>query len=167
MASRPEQLRRPGDESRRSRESLRAAVDRIGPIGVCARVAVGTTLIALAVFWNDATVGDALLGLVAMPAIVTVLTAAYARSSRPALRATGPVGHALNCAVFVPLFIFSATSEPAFLFYGTSMLVAAAHRAGGCEVTAISNVALERDDQVGCVPFAPIDLLEDRLRSRR
>jgi hypothetical protein len=36
--------------------------------------------------------------------------------------------------------------------------VAAARRSGGCEVTVIANAALRRDDQIGCVLFAPIDL---------
>lgn len=36
----------------------------------------------------------------------------------------------------------------AFLFYGASMLLAAACRNGGCEVTALSNAALGRDDDV-------------------
>ena len=44
------------------------------------------------------------------------------------------------------------------------MLVAAVRRSGGCELTAISNAVLDRDDQVGCVLFAPIDLTEARLR---
>jgi len=70
-------------------------------------------------------------------------------------------GRALvNAAVFTPLFLIPATAGGAFLFYGSSMLVAAARRSGGCEVTAIANVALGRDDQVGCVLFAPIDAVE-------
>jgi hypothetical protein len=66
----------------------------------------------------------------------------------------------VNAAVFTPLFLIPATAGGAFLFYGSSMLVAAARRSGGCEVTAIANVALGRDDQVGCVLFAPIDAVE-------
>ena len=33
----------------------------------------------------------------------------------------------------------------------------------GCEVLAISNWLLRRDDQVGCVVFSPIDAAEARL----
>jgi len=95
-----------------------------------------------------------------MPALVVgVLTLRARRSSEP-LSATGPVGHALNLAVLIPLFTLPATAGAAFLFYGASMLVAAARRSGGCEVTAISNTLLRRDDQVGCPLFAPVDALD-------
>jgi hypothetical protein len=62
------------------------------------------------------------------------------------------------------LFVIPATVGAALLFYGASMIVAALRRAGGCEVTALSNALLHRDDQVGCVLFAPIDLAEQRAR---
>jgi hypothetical protein len=136
----------------------------IGPIGAFARVAVGVTFIYLALFWNDASLADPFVGLVVMPHVVTGLLAVRARRSRRPLRAIGPVGHIANAAVCVPLFAHPATVGSALLFYGASMLVAAARRSGGCELTAISNAVLDRDDQVGCVLFAPIDLTEARLR---
>jgi hypothetical protein len=34
----------------------------------------------------------------------------------------------------------------------------------GCEVLALSNWLLRRDEQVGCVVFFPIDQLEHHLR---
>jgi hypothetical protein len=40
------------------------------------------------------------------------------------------------------------------------MLLAAARGYAGCEVLAISNWLLRRDDQVGCMRFAPIDHVE-------
>ncbi len=40
------------------------------------------------------------------------------------------------------------------------MLVAAARGYAGCEVLAVSNLLLRRDDQVGFAPFWPIDTLE-------
>jgi hypothetical protein len=134
----------------------------IGPIGVFARIAVGITLISLALFWRDPSWTDALIGLVVMPHVVIAGLALRARHVRKSLRATGPLAHVANAAVFVPLFAHPATAGGAFLFYGGSMLVAAARRTGGCEVTAISNAALDRDDQVGCVLFAPIDFAEAR-----
>lgn len=136
----------------------------IGPAGVFARAAVGLTLIYLAFFWNDPGWADPLFAFVVIPAAVTGLLALRARRTQRPLRATGPVGHAANAAVFVPLFAHPATVGTALLFYGGSMLVAAAHRSGGCEVTAIPNALLDRDDQVGCVLFAPVDLAEARLR---
>jgi hypothetical protein len=44
------------------------------------------------------------------------------------------------------------------------MIVAATRRGGGCEITAISNTVLDRDNEVGCMFFAPVDVVEARLR---
>jgi hypothetical protein len=136
----------------------------IGPTGVIARIAVGVTLILLALFWNDPSWADPFVGLVVIPHVVTAALALRARHVQRPLRATGPPGHMANAAVFVPLFAHPATVGAALLFYGGSMLVAAARRSGGCELTAISNLALDRDDQVGCVLFAPLDLAGARRR---
>lgn len=136
------------------------ASDRIGPLGRTARLGVGLTFVALALFWRNPDWADPLIGLIAMPILMVAIASLRAHRRREPLRATGPFGHALNTAVFLPLFLLPATAGAAFLFYGASMLVAAARRSGGCEVTAISNAVLRRDDQVGCVLFAPIDALE-------
>jgi hypothetical protein len=134
----------------------------IGPIGVSARIVVGIAFIYLALFWNDASWADPFFGLVVMPALVTGLLALRARHAGRPLRAAGPLGHVANAAIFVPLFAHPATVGSALLFYGGSMLVAAARRSGGCELTAISNALLHRDDHVGWVLFAPVDLGEAR-----
>jgi hypothetical protein len=52
------------------------------------------------------------------------------------------------------------TSDAALIFYGASMLLAAARGYAGCEVLAISNWLLSRDDQIDCVMFAPVNQLE-------
>lgn len=136
----------------------------IGPAGVVARAGVGVALIYLAFFWNDPGWADPLFAFVVIPAAITGLLALRARRTQRPLRATGPLGHLANAAVFVPLFAHPATVGTALLFYGGSMLIAAVRRAGGCEVTVISNALLNRDDQIGCVLFAPVDLAEARLR---
>jgi hypothetical protein len=59
----------------------------------------------------------------------------------------------------------SFTSNAAFVFYGVSMLLAAARGYGGCEVLAISNWILRRDDQIGCLVLSPVDGYERRLKS--
>jgi hypothetical protein len=56
----------------------------------------------------------------------------------------------------------SFTSDATLLFYGASMLLAAARGYAGCEVLAVSNWLLRRDDQVGCVVFGPIDAFARR-----
>jgi hypothetical protein len=47
------------------------------------------------------------------------------------------------------------------------MLLAAARGYAGCEVLAVPNWLLRRDDQVGCVVFAPVDALERRRAAAR
>lgn len=42
------------------------------------------------------------------------------------------------------------------------MLIAAARGYAGCEVLAVPNWILRRDDQVGCLIFSPVDRLEQR-----
>jgi hypothetical protein len=140
--------------------SLAAACGRIGPIGVAARLIVGTTLIVLALFWRDPHWRDAALGLLAFPGVIATALWLRARARPLPLRAIGPLAHLLNIVVAAVLLALPATAGPTFVFYGTSMLVAALRRTGGCEVTGISNLLLRRDDQVGCALFGPIDLLE-------
>jgi hypothetical protein len=54
------------------------------------------------------------------------------------------------------------TYRGTLLFYGTSMLLAAVRGYAGCEVLAVSNWLLGRDDQIGCLLFWPIDHAERR-----
>jgi hypothetical protein len=103
-------------------------------------------------------------GLVVLPHVIIGPLALRARIAERPLLATGSLGHLANAAIFAPLFAHPATAGGAFLFYGGSMLVAAVRRSGGCEVTAISNVVLDRHDQIGCLLFAPVDLAEARRR---
>jgi hypothetical protein len=139
----------------------------IGPIGALARVVAGVALILYELLVRDPRWQDPLLGLVVLPAVALIAARIHARHAARPLRATGPIGHALNVAIFVPLAFIPATAGGATLFYGASMLVAAVRRNGGCEVTALSNALLRRDDQVGCVLFAPIDAAERAIpRSR-
>jgi hypothetical protein len=151
-------------DSRGPIHRLTGAPAALGPVGITARVLGGLLLIGLALFWWDPTWGDAVFGLIVLPAVVVGLLALRARRSPAPLRATGPLGHLLNALMFVPLLVLPATAGGAALFYGASMIVAATRRGGGCEVTAISNTLLERDDEVGCMIFAPVDIIEARLR---
>ncbi|MFI5283761.1 MAG: hypothetical protein ACHQ0J_11625 [Candidatus Dormibacterales bacterium] len=69
--------------------------------------------------------------------------------------------------VLTPLYAspLSFTSNAALISYGASMLLAAARGYGGCEVLAISNWILRRDDQIGCLVLSPIDDYERQLKS--
>lgn len=135
----------------------------LGPMGRLARVVVGPLLIYLALFWRDPDWVDAVLGLVVMPGLVLAAVLLWTRRRPQPIRATGPVGHAVNLAALIALFALPATAGAAFLFYGASMLVAAVRGWGACELTAVSNSVLGRDDEVGCPLFAPLDLAEARL----
>jgi hypothetical protein len=141
----------------------------IGPVGATARVLLGGLLLG-SVAWGHLTRGFHpsawLLGLVGFPALLLAAQRLRARRTPTPLRATGPVAHALNVAVFVVLYLLEPTSDAALLFYGASMWLAALRGYAGCEVLAVSNWLLRRDDQVGCAVFWPVDRLE-RLRTTR
>ena len=143
---------------------------RIGPLGTTARVVVGGLLLA-SVTWGHLTRGfhlsSWLLGLVGFPALVLAGQWLRARRTPTPLRATGPMAHALNLAVFLVLYLLEPTSDAALLFYGASMLLAAVRGYAGCEVLAVSNWLLGRDDQIGCAVFWAIDQWEHRRRLRQ
>ena len=77
--------------------------------------------------------------------------------------ATGALGFCANIAFGALLFSFDATRELSTVFYGASLLLAAARGYAGCEVLAFSNFLLRRNDQVGCVVFSPLDQVEARF----
>jgi hypothetical protein len=141
-----------------------AAAGSIGPVGVAARIAVGLVFVVAAVWWRDPSWADVIVGLVGLPAVAVGLLGWRARRRRDRLQAISPAAHCLNVVLFMPLFFIPATAGGAFLFYGVSMFVAAFRRSGGCEVTAIANAVLGRDDQVGCVLFGPLDAAEAARR---
>jgi hypothetical protein len=142
----------------------------IGIIGTLARIVLGLVLVE-SVVRGHLTSGFRpaawALGLVGLPLLLLAVHWAVARGSPTRIQATGPVGHAINVAVFLALYLtpwyvpaVKFTSDAALLFYGGSMLLAAMRGYAGCEVLAASNWLLRRDDQVGCVLFWPIDAVE-------
>lgn len=141
-----------------------ATAGSIGPVGVAARIAVGLVFVATALWWRDPNWADVVVGLVVLPAVAVGLLGWRARRRPDRLEATSPAAHCLNVVLFMPLFFIPATAGGTFLFYGVSMFVAAWRRSGGCEVTAIANAVLGRDDQVGCVLFGPLDAAEAARR---
>jgi len=142
----------------------------IGPVGTIARVLVGGLFVG-SVAWGHLDRGFHpsawLLGLLGFPTLVVAGQWLRARRTPTPLRATGPVAHTVNVAAFVVLYVLEPTSDAALLFYGASMWLAAVRGYAGCEVLAVSNWLLHRDDQVGCAVFWPIDQLEQRRAARR
>ncbi|HEX2046339.1 MAG TPA: hypothetical protein VHF27_01145 [Acidimicrobiales bacterium] len=109
------------------------------------------------------------LGLLGLPALLLAWQRWRSHRNPARLEADGRVAEVLNVGVFVALYLtpdyapaLSVTSDAALLFYGASMLLAAVRGYGGCEVLAASNWLLRRDDQVGCLLFAPVDHVESR-----
>ena len=132
----------------------------IGPVGTIARVAVAAGLVATAFVVGEVRWSEAVLGLVAFPAVQVLAHLIRLRFSLAPLQATGPVGHLVNCLVLGVLLVVPATRDATVLWLAGSMLLAAWRGYAGCESLAVSNWLLRRDDQVGCVVFAPIDALE-------
>jgi len=168
------------------RETDRSSNDQrqIGPIGTTLRAIVGFVfLFGLGIPGGVTTVHgryeyrfdvlSVILGAVVFPAAVLAWHWWAVRRRSTPLRATGPVATTINMLALLALFLipwyapriyFIATG--AAVFYGASMMLAAVRGKAGCEVTAISNWVLGRDDQVGCPVFTPIDSIEHRPSSR-
>jgi hypothetical protein len=164
-------------------DRVKAAGHRqIGVIGTVVRVVLGTILLIFGVLDGQIIVIDGqlrshfellpfILGVVALPALLLGLQWLRIRLAPARLQATGPVATLLNILVFIalvstPLYApqLSFLGFSALVFYGASMLVAALRGYAGCEVLAISNWILRRDDQVGCLVLGPIDSAEQRSR---
>jgi hypothetical protein len=142
----------------------------IGPVGTAAR---SVTALALLYIIGGSTIAswsidlhDAVIGLIALPALMIGLGLIARRFAEGPIRFTGPLGIGLNLAVIVALIANDATGGGATLFYGATMLIAAWRGQAGCEATVVSNLVLGRDDQIGCPTFAPIDEVEAHLRRR-
>ena len=115
-------------------------------------------------------VGAWVVGLVAFPG-VTIVWQRWRAARKPErlVWLTGPLGHVATLGIFAALYLTTWYAEPvsflsdaALVFYGTTMLIAAGRGYAGCEVLAISNWVLRRDDQIGCLLFHPIDDIECR-----
>jgi hypothetical protein len=157
---------------------------QIGTIGTTARVVVGALLLSdgllggrVEVMYGQVRTGfdplSVALGVVAFPAVLLAWQWLRTRRTRTRFQATGPLATTINIMVFIALVLtpsyapaLAFTSDAALVFYGASMLLAAARGYSGCEVLAISNWILSRDDQVGCLVLSPIDGFERRLGPR-
>jgi hypothetical protein len=134
---------------------------RVGRWGTAARLAVGFTLVILALAVWDASWLEVLVGLVALPALATLVVSSRPRSASP-LR-LGAAGHLVTLAhVAVTM---SVVPEAAALFYGSMAVVAGLQGNRGCEITAVANALRDRDDRIGCPLFAPFDQLDAHART--
>ena len=147
---------------------IRQTERAIGPIGTAARVLVGAGLLLLAflgpweLWWWPAVVG-----LVGVPVAVLGLQALRLRLTRDPLCSTGcsDAGTWLTVGAGIALWILAPAAF--LLFFGATMLVSALRGYGGCEVLAVSNWILRRNDQVFCLLFSPIDRAEASVGADR
>ncbi|MGH7860751.1 MAG: hypothetical protein ACREOS_00775 [Candidatus Dormibacteraceae bacterium] len=109
-------------------------------------------------------------GLIVAPAALLLGQWLRGRYVQTRFLAVGPLATTVNMVIVFGLVLtpwyapwFAFTSGAALVFYGASMLLAAARGYSGCEVLAVSNWVLRRDDQVGCMVLSPIDRLEQSL----
>jgi hypothetical protein len=151
-------------------------VRRLGLVGTVARAGLGLWLV------GDVALGHVigpfrplpwLLGLVALPGMVLAWHAWWAGRHPDRLDATGPFGHAVHLVLFCGLLALPSlvpalwfAPDAGLLYYGSAMIVAAGFGSSDCEVMALSNRLLRRDDRVGCAVFGPLDLI-DRRTGRR
>jgi hypothetical protein len=143
----------------------------IGPWGTAARTlaAAGSFAWALAAS-HDHPLGhvagtgvlwwNALLGLVLVPAAMTAALRLRGRDAAP-LRA----GHAAQCVTVFAFFAVAQVLPVAMLLaLGANFVVQVVRGDGGCELLAIPNWLLRRNDRLFCLVFTPIDALEARSR---
>lgn len=144
----------------------------IGSGATAARALVGTALVVLGLL-TDPSWWDAAAAVVLYP----VLAVLVARGMTGALRVgvvragdAGWTGRAAGASLVVGLavvvlgtaltFVSPVDGPSLYLFFGASMMLAAAKGYAGCEVLALPNLLLGRRDAVWCVLFSPLDRAE-------
>lgn len=149
----------------------------IGPFGTAARMILGLILFG-SVFYGHIIKGPFrplpwVIGLLLFPAIFLIWQYLRARRHPARFEANGPVATVINVVIFFALYFtpfyapaIAFMSDAVLIFYGLSMLLAAFRGHGGCESLVISNWLLNRDDQIGCLLFSPIDNAERKPASR-
>lgn len=146
----------------------------IGPWGTIARLVAGGLLAAyalavphehplLAVPGAGLLWSNAVLGLLLIPAAATL-------ALRLRGRAAAPLAAGIRTEItFTVVFLAALQVLPVALLLAltASLLVQVLRGDGGCEVLAIPNWLLQRQDRLFCVIFTPLDGLEARARRRR
>ena len=158
---------------------------QIGGIGTAARIVIGLTFLAYGLvggkvvtnhgqFQTGFSVLSLVVGLIAFPLLLLAWQWLRSRGGAGQLQATGSVAATLNIVVVIALFLtpwyappIAFTSSAVLMFVGASMWLAAIRGYGGCELLAVSNWVLHRDDQLGCLVLSPIDAAERNLRTGR
>ena len=143
----------------------------IGPIGTVTRLVAGMALITVAfVDWAQlrslySAFLMVALGWLALPAGLVALVKLRGKD-KPPLNFGGPGAMLIQAALIaIALARVGWLSGGILLFFGASLLLAAARGYAGCEILAVSNLMFYRRDVMGCVLFTPIDRLDSTDRS--
>lgn len=144
----------------------------IGPWGTTARVVTGVAAIAVGVAvphrsplldlpGAGSDLVGLLVGLVGVPVSLTLAVWVRGRTA-PQLR----LGHGAACLVTL-LTVGAAQFYPVAVWVGIGapLLLLAAVGRSGCELLAVPNLVLRRDDYLFCLPFSPLDAWERRRRT--
>lgn len=157
-------------------ESVVRSRRAIGPIGTASRAAGGALAVALPIIAWGIAWWDLAASVVAFPLIAggasALVARVYRRYAPDRLERPDPIFDGAACAVLAIVigaatlvtFVTPADAVAIWVFFGASMLLAAAKGYGGCEVLAIPNLITGRRDQVGCMIYGPIDVAEARRR---
>ncbi len=148
----------------------------IGSIGKAVRSIVGLLLVGSVVYGqlsSHFTPAAWVLGLIGFPALALAWHGWRIRRNPAPFHDASPLSFLLSLAVPLALYLtwwyapaFSVTSDATLLFVGSSLVLAALRADAGCELLALSNWLLRRNDQLACAVFTPLDFLEQR-HSRR
>ena len=128
---------------------MAASARSIGAFGTTARGVLGAGMIYLAFSGEGVQWREALIGFAVFPAALMLFIWLRLRRTREPLRATGLMGFMLNNGIVIVFLIIPFLRDSPLLFYGASMLLAAVRGDGGCEVFALSNWLLRRNDEAG------------------
>ncbi len=138
----------------------------IGPIGTSVRLLLGIGAFVSAFFPVRPYGWQVALGLVGIPAVFMAWQLLRSRRDPEPARQPG-LGVVVSIVLGVALLGPEPIRPEALLFLGVSLLVAGIQGYAGCEITAIGNWLLGRDDQVGCVLLLPVDAAERCLQAGR
>lgn len=146
----------------------------IGPWGTTVRAIAGIGAIAAGVAvphehpllglpGASSTLIGVLVGLVAMPLLLTAAIRARGRDA-PVLR----LGHgAASTVTLLTLGVAQLYPVAVLVTIGAPLVLLAAVGRNGCELLAVPNLVLRRNDYLFCLPFSPIDAWEHRRRALR
>ncbi len=146
----------------------------VGIIGTVARILFGSILFGTVVYGHLNGVFRPLpwlIGLVVFPLIFTLWHSWQIKNKKARFSKTGALAKCGNVFIFLAFYFtywyapsIKFMSDAVLIFYGISMLFAAIRGYSRCEVLAISNWLLKRNDQLGCILFTPFDKIDEKLK---